>query len=151
MYLKSARFFATLGPIGYLPAPGTCATYIGLLFLLLLGQFDVSLSVYAGVCLLFFVLGFYAIKKTMHTFTSSDPSEIVIDEFVGCIITFFAIPVAWTSIVLGFGLFRLFDITKIAGVRSFERFGGAWGIMLDDIWAGVLSNLILRIVLKIFS
>lgn len=133
---------ATLGFVGNLPMPGTLASFITLLFVVLLQNF--CFLFYAIVLVAVFFLGLYAIQKTLHSFMIADPPQIVIDEVIGCMITFCAISLNYKSLIIGFCLFRFFDISKRCGVQLFERVGGAWGIMLDDVWAGVLSNLILH-------
>jgi phosphatidylglycerophosphatase A len=75
-----------------------------------------------------------------------DPAEIVIDEVVGCMITFFMVPLTMQWAMLGLVLFRFFDIFKIGGIRRLERFVSAWGVMLDDIAAGIVSNVIIQLV-----
>ncbi|MBN1493249.1 MAG: phosphatidylglycerophosphatase A, partial [Candidatus Omnitrophica bacterium] len=63
------------------------------------------------------------------------------------LITMFLIPVTWITVLLGFGLFRLFDITKPWLIKKVERFPKGYGIMLDDIVAGVFANVILQCIL----
>ena len=91
------------------------------------------------------LIAFVSIKLA-NKFIKNDPSEIVIDEFVGCLFTFIAIKINFKTIILGFILFRIFDITKIFGIKRIEKLNGATGILLDDIAAGILSNLILQVI-----
>jgi phosphatidylglycerophosphatase A len=73
-----------------------------------------------------------------------DPKEIVIDEWAGLFVTYsLSAAVDPWSMVLGFALFRYFDISKVGPVGAVEKLPGAWGIMLDDIVAGALAGLIL--------
>ena len=138
------RLIATLGFIGYLPAPGTCATLVTLLLVYGLYSMGASLYLYALSIVIATIVGFYASKNALRYFHHHDPCEMVIDELVGCLITFFAVPLSVSSVIVGFMLFRFFDITKIGGIRWLERRPGAWGIMLDDIGAGIASNVILQ-------
>jgi phosphatidylglycerophosphatase A len=133
---------ATLGPIGNLPMPGTMASFCTLICVALFAH--VSFAIYLLLLIGILCLGLYAIHKSLHTFTVADPPHIVIDEVVGCMITFFAISLNYKSAIIGFCLFRFFDISKRCGVKLFERLNGTSGIMLDDVWAGLLSNLILH-------
>lgn len=145
MLLTILKKLITLGPIGYWPASGTLASIATIPFIFLCSF--MPLYFYAFTVLVLCMLGLYAIEKTLSTFATADPSEIVIDELVGMLITFFAVPFTLKSVILGFCLFRLFDILKICGVGWCERFAGSWGIMLDDVWAGIFSNLIMQILL----
>jgi len=73
----------------------------------------------------------------------SDPSEIVLDELVGCLVTFCGVTMSIPALVVGFLLFRFFDIFKPLGIHQIESFAGEWGIVLDDVAAGVFSCAIL--------
>lgn len=75
-----------------------------------------------------------------------DPSQTVIDEMVGMWIAVLAVPLSWQYWLAAFLLFRFFDIFKPLGVRRLENIEGGWGVMLDDIMAGVYTNLLLQIV-----
>jgi phosphatidylglycerophosphatase A len=81
-----------------------------------------------------------------------DPSRVVVDEMVGVWISLLAVPSHghWGYIVGAIGLFRLFDIVKPFGVRRMERIRGGWGVMLDDILAGVYGATVLLIMNIIF-
>lgn len=80
-----------------------------------------------------------------------DPSEIVIDEVAGFLLTLLFIPITWFSLFIGFVLFRIFDILKPFPIRRLERIKGGAGIVLDDILAGIYANLSLRIVLSLIQ
>ena len=82
----------------------------------------------------------------------ADPREVVADEFAGQSVTFLAIPLfigavsasqIWTTAVLGFLLFRLFDIVKPWPIRKFEKLPKGWGVLADDLLAGVYAGIIL--------
>lgn len=139
---------STLGPIGYLPAPGTCATLATLPLIFLLSYFQVSDQTYGFILAAAFVAGYSIIKKGLNALDrQDDPKQIVFDELVGTLVVFFALPFSLPTALLAVAIFRFLDITKTFGISSFELFFGAWGIMLDDIAAGVLTNLIVRIVI----
>ena len=141
------KWIATLGPIGYLPASGTCATLATLLMIHCLHLLHISWFTYGLILVVCLLGGLYAIQQTHKQFASRDPREIVIDEVVGCFCTFLFIPWTVQTALLGFLLFRFFDITKSCGIRFLERPAGALGIMLDDVGAGIISNIILHGVL----
>ncbi len=78
---------------------------------------------------------------------SPDPSIVVIDEIVGMWISMLAISPSLLSIGIAFVVFRVLDIIKPYPARQVERYGSGWGIMLDDVVAGVYANIITRVVL----
>jgi len=139
--MKLCKYIATLGPVGYLPAPGTMGTLATLplvYFLSSLFIFDQCLFI-----LLFTCISYFIIKNALQYFLVTDPSEIILDEVVGCLITFIGINFSWQSLFAGFVLFRLFDILKPFGIQRLEKIPGACGILLDDCAAGLLANIIL--------
>ena len=139
---------ATLGPVGYLPASGTCATAITLAGMYLLHVYNMENIEYIALCMFVCGIALITTHKTLQFLKRyDDPSEIVIDEVVGCMVTFIGISWSAESAFLGFLLFRLFDTTKIAGISYVERLPGAWGVVFDDLCAGVLSSIGLRIIL----
>lgn len=131
-----ATGLATLGPLGYLPAPGTIGSFVALLVGIL-----VSRQIWFGtffmvlVCCSWVII-FYALKET----ESSDPQQIILDEFVGMLVPFFFISGTVFSVMSSFVLFRFFDITKWCGIGFFERCPGPCGILLDDCAAGLLTG-----------
>jgi len=136
---------------GYFPvAPGTAGSAVGLALVLALRQTSlgpaglaVSLTALSG---LLFAVGVWSAGKAEKFFGRVDPGQVVIDEVVGQIITFVATPrVAWVGLLAGFLLFRAFDVVKPFPARQCERFPGGWGIMLDDLVAGVYSLIALVI------
>lgn len=145
--MKIDRLFAwcaTLGPIGYLPASGSWATLVTLLIVFLFSRMNNWWYSIATLALAGF--SYLIIKQVMAQYSKKDPSEIVLDELVGCLVTFFAVPISPIILVAGFLLFRFFDITKLGPIGWFEKVDGAAGILLDDIAAGFISNLILQLV-----
>ena len=77
---------------------------------------------------------------------NSDPQEVVIDEVAGMLITLFFIPFTWLNVGIGFALFRLFDILKPWPIASVERIKHGYGVMLDDIIAGVFANFLMQVI-----
>lgn len=97
-----------------------------------------------------FFLGLVTSRCTAASMGEKDPSAIVIDEVVGVFLTFFWLPSStWWVLLIGFLLFRLFDISKPWLVGSADRMGGAWGIMLDDVVAGMFANVLLQLGLRL--
>lgn len=141
--MKLLRLVATLGPIGYLKGSGTFASLVTVATLWYFRFFFDQFYgyVFFGTC----VLSFCAVSAGISYFKERhDPSEIVIDEVVGCLITFCGVSLTASNLIVGFLLFRFFDIVKPLGIRSCEKFKGPWGILLDDILAGIYSSLVLH-------
>jgi len=89
-------------------------------------------------------------NEAEKVFNSKDPGCIVIDEIAGIILTLFGLPFNIISVAAGFFVFRVLDIWKPYPIRLLEnKFSGGFGIVLDDVAAGILSNLILRFFLKV--
>ncbi len=140
-------FIATLGPIGYMMAPGTIASLVTLPLVYWLQQLFHNQFYYALFLVPLFFVGRYIVHYASDQFgRNRDPSEIVFDELVGCLVTFWAIPFKGPVIIVGFALFRFLDISKIGGISYFERFNNGWGIMLDDVAAGLIANIIIRLI-----
>lgn len=76
-----------------------------------------------------------------------DPQFVVIDEVAGQLITLIAVPVSWKSVLLGFILFRGFDIVKPPPVRQLEHLPEGIGIVLDDVGAGLYALVIMQMAL----
>lgn len=76
-----------------------------------------------------------------------DPAKVVIDEAAGMCISLLFLPVNWKYVIAALILFRVFDIGKPLYIRKMEKFSGGWGIMLDDVLAGVYANILLQIAL----
>jgi phosphatidylglycerophosphatase A len=136
---------ATLGPIGYLPASGTFATVATVIALFFL-PYTMSWHYLLFLAIVYSV-SHYCITALLPIFNSNDPSQIVVDEVIGCLVTFYAIPISGISLLIGFCLFRFFDITKLGPIGWFERLKGASGVILDDVAAGIVSNIVLRILI----
>ena len=155
MTKKFNLLFLTLFNIGKIKkAPGTVASLITcLLFLLLINIFNISIIFLFTLAI--FAYSFIAINNSFDKFSSNDPQEIVIDEFVGQMLPLLAIPIYETLYLLpkiyycipAFLLFRLFDILKPYPVGHVDKnVKGAIGIMLDDILAGIYTIISLVII-----
>ena len=136
---------------GYFPvAPGTAGSALGLALVIAFRQTSleplwlaVSLVAFTG---LLFLVGVWSAGKAEKVFGRVDPGQVVIDEVAGQIITFVATPrIARIGLIVGFILFRAFDIVKPFPAQRAERFSGGWGIMLDDVVAGLYALMVLVI------
>lgn len=74
-----------------------------------------------------------------------DPGRVVVDEGVGFLVTVALLPVGWWTAIAGFFVFRALDIIKPAPARQLEALPGGWGIVVDDVIAGVYGNMVLRL------
>jgi phosphatidylglycerophosphatase A len=142
-----ARLLATWFRIGDLPmAPGTFASAVGLLIAVLFSPFKVA---YIAVALTITALGFMASGPAEKVIGKKDPGSIVIDEVAGIMIAFFLLPVRVDVLFVTFFLFRAFDMFKIYPVNEFEKYEAGVGIMMDDIIAGIYTNLIMHAALRL--
>ena len=89
------------------------------------------------------IFSHYSIK----IFNASDPNVVVIDEVAGFFVAVLFIPFSVLNLVTAFLLFRLFDVWKPLFVKHCEQFSGGFGITMDDVAAGVLANVCLRIII----
>lgn len=137
--------------VGYIPfAPGTFGTLWGVLLFYLSRNFPWQLT--AGAILLFILLSVYCAQQAEEIFGGHDSSRIVIDEIAGYLTAVIAIPFSLKTMILAFLLFRLFDIAKPYPIRLIDRrWGGGWGVVMDDILAGVFSNLCLRLIMWVWG
>ncbi|OQX09961.1 MAG: phosphatidylglycerophosphatase A [Thiothrix lacustris] len=129
-------------------APGTMGTLAAIPLYLLLMNFP--LTSYLLAVLLISVAGIWICGESSRRLGVHDHGGIVWDEFAGFLLTMTAAPQGWAWIVLGFALFRLFDIWKPWPVRAADRqLHGGLGIMLDDILAGIYAWLVLQAVVYV--
>ena len=147
---KCVVLLATGCYAGYIPiAPGTCGTLIAIPFCYLLSE----LRVLEGML---FIVAFtgsavWISGEAEKVFNKKDAGLIVIDEMAGMLVALFLIPWSAKSVVAGFFLFRLFDIAKPFPIRRLEeKLPGGWGVVGDDILAGIYANVVLRFVVRLF-
>ena len=141
---------------GYAPiAPGTAGAALGCLllwgFIHFFGEaaywpFQIGFLL---VIIITTIIGAIATREVEKEW-GEDPSRVVIDEIIGVWITLLFIPLTWQHIIIGFILFRIFDIWKPLGIRRLEAIGNGWGVMLDDVLAGIYANIMLQIGLFLF-
>jgi phosphatidylglycerophosphatase A len=139
---------ATGGFIGYAPfASGTFGTLVGVLLVYIFRGLPLPIFVLATLAL--GAAGVWASYRATELFQTPDSSRIVIDEIVGFMITMIGIPVNGYWLVIGFLLFRFFDISKLPPANIIDaKVKNGWGVMLDDVVAGVYGNIILQLMLR---
>lgn len=151
-----ARVISTGCGAGYFPiAPGTMGAVVMLIIYWLippLTTFQLLLLILGLM-----VVGIYSasvtereVKAKSGAVAGSDPGIVVIDEIIGMLIALIAIPKSMRYLIATFLLFRLFDITKPFPVRRIEKLPSGWGIVLDDVLAGIYANLLIQIGRAIF-
>ena len=125
-------------------APGTFGTAAGIPFYWLMQ--GISLPLYLGVTLILFIVGVWICGRTARALGVHDHPGIVWDEIVGFLVTMTLAPPGWVWWLSGFILFRLFDIVKPWPIRILDqRVGGGFGIMIDDVLAGIYAAVCLQL------
>ena len=137
------RLIATLFFVGYAPwAPGTAGTaFVALLYWLFfppLGMLE-----WLGVLLVASGIGVYSAGRAASEW-GEDPGQVVIDEGVGFLFAVAFLPPNAGTVIAGFFVFRAFDIVKPPPARRLETLPGGWGIVADDVIAGLYSNAVIR-------
>ncbi len=147
MKTRLAVLLATVGYVGHFPiAPGTAGSAAALpLFFLVRMAGSPALEV--TVILVLLAAGCWAGSVAEAHYARTDPGYVVLDEVVGMLVTLLLVPVSATGALVGFLLFRVFDIIKPFPARQCERLHGGVGIMTDDVVAGIYGNLALRAIL----
>jgi phosphatidylglycerophosphatase A len=142
--------FSTGFGVGYSPvAPGTLGTLIAIPVYYFLSA--IPSPIYEITLIGFFFLSVWISENAEIFFGKKDDQRIVIDEMMGFLITMLWVPKVTHFIVIGFFLFRLFDILKPFPIRRLERgLKGGFGVVLDDVVAGVYANIILHLVVRIY-
>ena len=149
-------------------APGTMGSLAAAIVVYPMAMLAVKLFGAEGLNPFFFIAAMVVffgaipfVNKAMKDTNTEDPGWIVIDEVCGIFMTFafinpglicnmgpaFAIPL----ILIGFGLFRFFDILKPLGIHRFEKFPGAWGVMADDLLGGIYAGLLMHVISFLYA
>ena len=112
------------------------------------GDISLNLVLVAAIVVIFFVG--VLVSARVKSEEDPDPSKVVIDEVAGQLAAFLILaPVEWWSVLVAFLLFRLFDIVKPLGIRRLEAIPNGWGIMLDDLAAGLLAAVVINVAILI--
>jgi phosphatidylglycerophosphatase A len=143
----ASRILAIFFGVGLVPLiPGTAASAVAALaYKLILGR--LSWPPYALLFVVLFVAGARAAAAYAAELGRPDPGRIVVDEICGQLLASAFLPVTWPAVALSFALFRFFDIIKPWPIRKLEKLPGGWGIMADDIGAGLAAAVLARLVL----
>ena len=145
---KRAKLISSFFYLGHSPfMPGTMGSLGGLAIYFLVRNNEI---LYAFSVLFLFLLGVMFAGEAEKIYKKKDAGMIVIDEACGMMLTLFFVPDNIFLIILGFFLFRIFDILKPPPARRMERLTGSMGVMFDDIIAALYANLILQLVSRVF-
>lgn len=142
-------FLATGCFTGFLPLmPGTWGTFAAIPIVILVHR--VNLVVQGIIALVFVAFGAWISGRAEILLEDHDPRPIVIDEMAGFLISLLWLPLNPLTLFLGFGIFRLFDVVKPPPISSVEkRMRGGWGVVIDDVLAGVFTNVTLRLLFMV--
>lgn len=153
MKIKWSIVYSSCLGIGFFPwFPGTMGSIFGFFVYLLLPESYFS-SISSGIMFSILLLGISLISVPIITraekYLGHDSGKIVIDELIGYLAAVMFMPQSLIAGITGLVFFRIFDIWKPGPVNSLQRLSGGWGVMADDIMAGIFANIFTRIVIKI--
>ena len=152
------KIFSTCFCIGYIPGPA--GTYGSFLTVVLLYYFidktkhwfvNENAPIFLLGFIVFLFLGFWLCNDTEKNFGKDDPNNVNIDEVAGQLITFLFVPLSVPVLLVGFILFRFFDIVKPYPIHLFEQLDDGVGIMMDDVVAGIMSCVSLHLLLGAYG
>ena len=151
-YALATFFGSGLAPF----APGTCGSFATLPFAAVIAYYFGTYGILVASILVFFI-GWSATHDVVSMYKIEDPKWVVIDETAGQTITFISVAPYlyqsfdfWYLYLIGFALFRLFDIKKMGPVKWADtKLNNALGVMLDDVFAGIFATICLRVILEI--
>ena len=140
-------FLATFFYIGKLPiAPGTWASLITLFIWAFLPE-NFLLNFF--IIFILSIIALISSNKVSIYLSNKDPSEVVIDEVIGMSLALFIIPFSLINYLLIFLLFRIFDILKPSFIYRLQSLPNGWGIILDDIFAGIFASILGKSIISI--
>jgi phosphatidylglycerophosphatase A len=146
-----ARLIGTFFGIGHLkPAPGTWASLATVGIWRAFAPFlppGFQAPVAVAAVLAVTALGIPAATRVARATGEEDPSQVVIDEVAGQMLALIAVPLGWKSLLASLILFRAFDIVKPPPVRRLESFPGGFGIVADDLGAGLYALAVMQVLL----
>jgi phosphatidylglycerophosphatase A len=147
--LQWHKIFATVGGAGLLPiAPGTWGAAVGTLCLLpFLHTNNIVIHTVIFASSVFLTWLGAKVAHDLEPEWGEDPKQYVMDEFVGAWLAILGHAFTPLNLLLSFLLFRIFDIWKPFGIRKLENIPNGWGVMLDDVAAGLAANAVLWVAL----
>ncbi|MBA2746443.1 MAG: phosphatidylglycerophosphatase A [Flavisolibacter sp.] len=144
----TAKLISTFLGIGYIRKGG--GTVAALVFCvawwLLAPERGFPPVFYLLFAILIFFIGLWS-STIVETLWGKDSNKVVIDEVLGMLVSLFMMPVKWPYLLIAFILFRFFDILKPLFIRSAEDLPAGWGVMTDDLLAGIYANIIMQLII----
>lgn len=149
---KFILFLATGFGSGYSPImPGTMGTIVAVILFLFASM---NIFVFYAALLLLLIISVPLSGAAEKIIGKKDPGSVVIDEIVGYFVAMVGLPIAWGHtfgnykyIILGFVIFRIFDIAKPWPIKQLQVLKGGWGIVIDDVVAGIFTRIILQLII----
>ena len=145
--LSIHKVWASTFGIGFIKGGGTVAALFCCICLYGCWQFGIFSSIgFIVVTFIIILTGIWS-GNVVEPFWGKDSSKVVVDEVAGMCISLLFIKISLSSILIGLVLFRFFDIAKPLGVRRMEILPGGWGVMADDVLAGIYANISLQVLI----
>lgn len=146
---RRIKFITSFFYLGHSPfMPGTLGSLGGLIVYFLVKNNEI---LYGFSILFLFVLGVIFAGEAEKIYKLKDARMIVIDEACGMLLALFFVPFSMFSVIIGFFLFRVFDILKPPPAKRLEKLTGSLGVMFDDIVAAIYTNFMLQIIFRIYQ
>lgn len=140
-----SKIITTCFGIGYIQkGAGTLAALFCCLCWYFLRGAELNFLAQSALLLVLFFIGVFT-SGVVEKEWGKDSNRVVVDEVHGMLMSVFLLPPTWQWVFTAFLLFRVFDIAKPLGIRKMEALPGGWGVMTDDVLAGVYSNVLLQI------
>ena len=140
------RWFCSVGGIGYIgKGGGTLASLVCCLFCLSVREHPVSPFTGLLITAVIIAAGIWSSGKVEPGW-GKDSARVVVDEVAGMCVSLLWVPLSLNSIAAAFVLFRFFDIVKPLMIKKLEALPGGWGVMADDVLAGIYANIILQMI-----
>lgn len=131
--------------VGYLPMSGTFATIFCFPIVVIFNKLGFLTKVIFIISFLIFSI--FISSKAEKFFNNKDDKRIVIDEVIGFLFAMIGIKLSFFNFILCFLIFRFFDVLKIFGIKKIQKLPSGFGVVIDDVLAGILSNITMKVVL----
>ncbi|PZP50250.1 MAG: phosphatidylglycerophosphatase A [Pseudopedobacter saltans] len=142
------KIIASIGGIGYIKGGGTIAAAVWSILWYVLQLHNGNITFQISSFILITILGIWT-GNLVEKDWGKDSSKVVIDEVAGVGLALIGCPIKWYYVLIGLALFRFFDIVKPLGIRRMESFPKGWGVMADDLLAGLYSLIVLQILITL--
>jgi len=140
-----SKMIATCGGIGNVKGGGTIAAIVYTILWLLIRPSIINMPVQVILFIVLVIAG-VLVSNRLEAVWGKDSNKIVIDEVAGMCCTLLFVPIQWQYALIGLAAFRFFDIVKPLFIASAEKLPGGWGVMADDVAAGICANLLVQLV-----